>query len=108
MGALSGQGHVPSSPCAGKWDLRGRSPSEQKQFGGQLVFGVLSWSQQRTGCQQGNRIPDVLSLKSVGLHYMNHCFGSGIVAWGRLAESWVPHNFGFLLKAEIWQLLLEN
>ena len=30
------------------------------------------------------------------------------MAWGGLAESWVPHNFGFLLKAEIWQLLLER
>ena len=30
------------------------------------------------------------------------------MAWGGLAESWVPHNFGFLLKAEIWQLLLEK
>ena len=30
------------------------------------------------------------------------------VAWGWLAESWVPHNFGFLLKAQIWQLLLEK
>ena len=30
------------------------------------------------------------------------------MAWGGLAESWVPYNFGFLLKAEIWQLLLEQ
>ena len=30
------------------------------------------------------------------------------MAWGGLAESWVPHNFGFLLKAEISQLLLEK
>ena len=30
------------------------------------------------------------------------------MAWGGLAESWIPHNFGFLLKAEIWQLLLEK
>ena len=30
------------------------------------------------------------------------------MAWGGLAESWVPHNFGFILKAEIWQLLLEK
>ena len=31
------QRQVPSSPCAGNWDLRGRSPSEQKQVGGQVV-----------------------------------------------------------------------
>ena len=31
-----------------------------------------------------------------------------IVACGGLAESWIPHNFRFLLKAEIWQLLLEK
>ena len=30
------------------------------------------------------------------------------MACGRLAESWIPHNFEFLLKAEIWQLLLEK
>ena len=30
------------------------------------------------------------------------------MACGGLAESWIPHNFRFLLKAEIWQLLLEN
>ena len=30
------------------------------------------------------------------------------MACGGLAESWIPHNFGFLLKAEIWQLLLEK
>ena len=31
-----------------------------------------------------------------------------IAACGGLAESWIPHNFRFLLKAEIWQLLLEK
>ena len=31
-----------------------------------------------------------------------------IAAWGGLSESWTPHNFRFLLKAEIWQLLLEK
>ena len=31
-----------------------------------------------------------------------------IVAWGGLEESWIPHDFGFLLKVEIWQLLLEK
>ena len=31
-----------------------------------------------------------------------------IVAWGGLAESWIPHNFGFLLKAEILLVLLEK
>ena len=30
------------------------------------------------------------------------------MAWGGLAESWILHNFGFLLKAKIWQLLLEK
>ena len=30
------------------------------------------------------------------------------MAWGGLAESSVPHNFGSLLKAQIWQLLLER
>ena len=30
------------------------------------------------------------------------------MACGRLPESWIPHNFVFLLKAEIWQLLLEK
>ena len=30
------------------------------------------------------------------------------MAWGGLAESWIPHNFGFLLKAEIWEVLLEK
>ena len=34
--------------------------------------------------------------------------GSAIVACGGLAESWIPHNFVFLLKAGIWQLLLEK
>ena len=28
------------------------------------------------------------------------------MAGGGLAESWIPHNFGFLLKAEMWQLVL--
>ena len=31
-----------------------------------------------------------------------------IAGWGGLAESWTSHNFRFLLKAEIWQLLLEK
>ena len=35
-------------------------------------------------------------------------WGSVIAACGGLAESWIPHNFGFLLKAKIWQLLLEK
>ena len=30
------------------------------------------------------------------------------MACGGLAESWIPHNFMFLLKAEIWQVLLEK
>ena len=30
------------------------------------------------------------------------------MACGGLAESWIPNNFRFLLKAEIWQLLLEK
>ena len=30
------------------------------------------------------------------------------MACGGLAESWILQNFGFLLKAEIWQLLLEK
>ena len=30
------------------------------------------------------------------------------MASGGMAESWIPHNFVFLLKAEIWQLLLEK
>ena len=30
------------------------------------------------------------------------------MACGGLAESWIPHSFVFLLKAEIWQLLLEK
>ena len=30
------------------------------------------------------------------------------VACGGLAESWIPHYLGFLLKAEIWELLLEK
>ena len=30
------------------------------------------------------------------------------MACGGLAESWIAHNFGFLLKEEIWQLLLEK
>ena len=36
-------------------------------------LGVLSQSHQRTGCQQGNRIPEVLSLKREGLHFLNDC-----------------------------------
>ena len=36
-------------------------------------MGVLSRSHLRTGCQQGNRIPEVLSLKREGLHYLNDC-----------------------------------
>ena len=34
--------------------------------------------------------------------------GSAVVACGGLAEFWIPHNFGYLLKAEIRQLLLER
>ena len=30
------------------------------------------------------------------------------MACGGQAESGIPHNFGFLLKAQIWQLLLEK
>ena len=30
------------------------------------------------------------------------------MACGGLAESWIPHSFVFLLKAEIWQLPLEK
>ena len=30
------------------------------------------------------------------------------MACGGLAESWIPHNLVFLLKAEIWQVLLEK
>ena len=29
-------------------------------------------------------------------------------AFGGLAESKIPHNFGLILKGEIWQLLLEK
>ena len=36
-------------------------------------LGVLSRSHLWTGCQQGNRIPEVLSLKSEGPHYLNGC-----------------------------------
>ena len=36
-------------------------------------LGVLSLSHLWTGCQQGNRIPEVLSLKSEGLHFLNDC-----------------------------------
>ena len=35
-GALPGQQQVPSSPCAGNWDLRG-SPSGQERVGGHVV-----------------------------------------------------------------------
>ena len=35
-------------------------------------------------------------------------WGSAIVARRGLAESWIPHNFRFLLKAEIWEFLLEK
>ena len=34
-------------------------------------LGVLSFSHLRMGCQQGNRIPEVLSLKWEGLHFLN-------------------------------------
>ena len=47
-------------------------------------------------------------MKSEGLHYLNDCLRKCDCAWGGLAESWVPHNFWFLLKAEIWQLLPEK
>ena len=36
-------------------------------------LGVLSRSYLWMGCQQRNRIPEVLSLKSEGLHYLNDC-----------------------------------
>ena len=36
-------------------------------------LGVLSWSHLWTGCQQGNRIPEVHSLKREGLHFLNDC-----------------------------------
>ena len=36
-GALPGQRQLPSSPCAGKWDLRGGSPSGQEHVGGHAV-----------------------------------------------------------------------
>ena len=36
-------------------------------------LGILSRSHVMTGYQQGNRIPEVLSLKRVGLHYLNDC-----------------------------------
>ena len=36
-GALPGQCQVPTSPCAGKWDLRGGSPSGQEHVGGHVV-----------------------------------------------------------------------
>ena len=50
----------------------------------------------------------MLSLESEGLNILNDCLRSAIVACGGLAESWIPHTFGFLLKAQIWQLLLEK
>ena len=36
-------------------------------------LGVLSRSYLWMGCQQRNRIPEVLSLKSEGLHFLNDC-----------------------------------
>ena len=36
-------------------------------------LGFLSRSHQRMGCQQGNRIPEVLSLKREGLRFLNDC-----------------------------------
>ena len=36
-GAIPGQRQFPSSPCAGKWDLRRGSPSEQEHVGGHAV-----------------------------------------------------------------------
>ena len=59
-------------------------------------------------CQQGNRIPEVLSFKKEELNYLNDCLRKWDCGIGRAPESWIPHNFGFLLKAEIWQLLLEK
>ena len=50
----------------------------------------------------------MLSLESEGLNILNDCLRKCDWACGGLAESWIPHNFGFLLKAEIWQLLLER
>ena len=46
-------------------------------------LGVLSRSHQRTGCQQGNRIPEVHSLKSEGLHYLNDCLRKCDCGMGR-------------------------
>ena len=36
-GALPGQCQVPTSPCAGNWDLRGGSPSGQEHVFGHVV-----------------------------------------------------------------------
>ena len=36
-GALLGQCQLLSYPCAGKWDLRGGSPSGQEHVGGNVV-----------------------------------------------------------------------
>ena len=47
-------------------------------------------------------------MKSEGLHYLNDYLRKWDCRMGRVAESWIPHNFGFLLKADIWQLLLEK
>ena len=46
-------------------------------------LGVLSRSHQRTGCQQGNRIPEVHPLKSEGLHYLNDCLRKCDCGMGR-------------------------
>ena len=109
LGAVPGQRQVPSSPCAGKWDLRGRSPSEQKQVGGHVV----TWGSCQ-GHTRGRAVSrEIGSLRCIHWRVRDSiiwmtAWGSAIVAWGGLAESWVPHNFRFLLKAEIWQLLLER
>ena len=52
-------------------------------------LGVLSLSHQRTGCQQGNRIPEVLSLKREGLHFLNDCLRKcdcGMWSSGRILD----------------------
>ena len=52
-------------------------------------LGVLSWSHLRTGCQQGNRIPEVLSLKREGPNFLNDClrnFDCGMGRAGRILD----------------------
>ena len=50
----------------------------------------------------------MLSLESEGLHFLNDCLRKCDCGLWRAGRSWIPHNFRFLLKAEIWQLLLEK